>query len=172
MADAEADSTAEQPFLTPAERSLALVWVQLESHGWDHPRVLWRSQDDPEGEPLFSLEDAIEGGARAPSSNFASWRSSRCGQRCPLWPRTCLVLPRYAPPFVVLCRLFLSFLTVLDVCSTYPGARGPVPWEVDVPSVGEGRLGLAPVAEGLGHQCQRASVGAERRGGGPPPSLC
>ena len=30
--------------------------------GWDHPRVLWRSRDDPEGEPLFALEDAAEGG--------------------------------------------------------------------------------------------------------------
>ena len=29
--------------------------------GWDHPRVLWRSRDDPEGEPLFALEDAAEG---------------------------------------------------------------------------------------------------------------
>ena len=36
--------------------------VQPESRGWDHPRVLWRSRDDPEGEPLFALEDAAEGG--------------------------------------------------------------------------------------------------------------
>ena len=36
--------------------------VQPEPHGWDHPRVLWRSQDDPKGEPLFALKDAAEGG--------------------------------------------------------------------------------------------------------------
>ncbi|XP_066375360.1 basal body protein 10-like [Miscanthus floridulus] len=29
---------------------------------WDHPRVWWRSRDDPEGEPIFALEDAVEGG--------------------------------------------------------------------------------------------------------------
>ena len=36
------------------------VWP--EPCGWDHPRVLWRSRDDPEGEPLFALEDAAKGG--------------------------------------------------------------------------------------------------------------
>ena len=34
--------------------------VQPEARGWDHPRVLWWSQDDPEGEPLFALEDTAE----------------------------------------------------------------------------------------------------------------
>ena len=63
MADAEAASTAEQPALTSGEGSLALVRVQPEPHGWDRPRVLWQSWDDPEGEPLFALEDAAEGGA-------------------------------------------------------------------------------------------------------------
>ena len=61
MADAEAASTVEQLVLTPTDGSSALVQVQPESHGWDHPRVLWRSQDDPEGEPLFALEDMDEG---------------------------------------------------------------------------------------------------------------
>ena len=36
--------------------------VQPEPRGWDHPRVLWRSRDDPEGEPLFALEDVAEEG--------------------------------------------------------------------------------------------------------------
>ena len=63
MADAEAASTAEQLVLTPAEGSSALMQVRPESRGWDRPRVLWQSWDDPEGEPLFSLEDAAEGGA-------------------------------------------------------------------------------------------------------------
>ena len=79
VADAEAASTVEQPALTSGEGSAALVRVQPKPHGWDHPRVLWWSRDDPEGEPLFVLEDAAEGGAGAPSSNFASWRSGHCG---------------------------------------------------------------------------------------------
>jgi len=56
-------STAEQPALTSGEGSLALVRVRSKPHGWDSPRVLWRSRDDPEGEPLFALEDVVEGGA-------------------------------------------------------------------------------------------------------------
>ena len=62
VADAEAASIAEQPALTSSEGSSALVQVQPEPHGSDSPRVLWRSWDDPEGEPLFALEDAAEGG--------------------------------------------------------------------------------------------------------------
>ena len=62
VADAEAASTAEQPVPTPAEGSSALVRVQPEFCGWDHPCVLWQSRDDPEGEPLLALEDAAEGG--------------------------------------------------------------------------------------------------------------
>ena len=62
MADAEVAGTVEQPALTSGEGNSALVRVQPEPRGWDHPRVLWRSRDDPEGEPLFALEDAAEGG--------------------------------------------------------------------------------------------------------------
>ncbi|XP_066347856.1 uncharacterized protein [Miscanthus floridulus] len=62
VADAEAASTAEQPALTSGEGSSTLVRVQPEPRGWDSPHVLWRSRDDPEGEPLFALEDADEGG--------------------------------------------------------------------------------------------------------------
>ena len=36
-----------------------------------------------------------------------------------------------------------------DLCSTYPGARGPVSREVVVPSSGKGRLGPARAAEDL-----------------------
>ena len=36
--------------------------VRPEPRGWNHPRVSWLSRDDPEGEPLFALEDAVEGG--------------------------------------------------------------------------------------------------------------
>ena len=62
VVDAEAASTAEQLALTSGEGSSALVRVQPEPHRWDHLHVLWRSRDDPEGEPLFALEDAAEGG--------------------------------------------------------------------------------------------------------------
>ena len=62
VAHAEATSTVEQPALTFGEGSSALVRVQPEPRGWDHPHVLWRSRDDPEGEPLFALEDAAEEG--------------------------------------------------------------------------------------------------------------
>ena len=73
VVDAEVASNMEQPALTFGEGSSALVRVQPEPHGWDHLRVLWRSWDDPEGKPLFALEDAAEGGrATTPSSNTAS----------------------------------------------------------------------------------------------------
>ena len=62
VADAEAADTVEQPAPTSSEGSLAHMRVQPEPRGWDHPRVLWRSRDDPKGEPLFALEDAAEGG--------------------------------------------------------------------------------------------------------------
>ena len=61
VADAEVASTAEQPALTSGEGSSALVRVQPEPYRWDCPRVLWRSRDDPEGEPLFALEDMDKG---------------------------------------------------------------------------------------------------------------
>ena len=62
VADAEVASTAKQLAPTPTEGSSALVRVRPEPYRWDSPRVLWRSQDDPEGEPLFTLEDVAEGG--------------------------------------------------------------------------------------------------------------
>ena len=62
VVDAEETGAMEQPALTLGEGSSALVWVRPEPRGWVHPRVLWWSRDDPEGEPLFALEDAAEGG--------------------------------------------------------------------------------------------------------------
>ena len=112
------------------------------------------------------------GGAGAPSSNIAGWRCGHCEQRCPSWTMICPALPRYASSFVMRCRLVLSLFAVHDPCSAYPGARGLVPREVIVPPSGEGRLGPARAAEGPARQRQQASVGAERGGGGPPPSLC
>jgi hypothetical protein len=48
--------------LSPLPRS-GLVRIRPEPRGWDSPHVLWRSRDNPDGEPLFSLEDMAEGGA-------------------------------------------------------------------------------------------------------------
>ena len=62
VVDAEEIDAVEQPALLLDEGSSALVRVRPEPRGWDHPWVLWWSQDDPEGEPLFALEDAVEGG--------------------------------------------------------------------------------------------------------------
>ena len=62
MADAEAVSTVEQPAPSSRKGSSALVRVQPEPRGWDHSRALWRSRDDPKGEPLFALKDAAKGG--------------------------------------------------------------------------------------------------------------
>jgi len=62
MADGEVVGAVEQPVLTPGEGSSALARVRPEPHGWDHPRVVWQSRDDPEAEPLFALEDAAKGG--------------------------------------------------------------------------------------------------------------
>jgi len=61
-ADVEAASTAEQPVPDLAEGGSALVRVHPEHHGWNFPRVLWRDRADPEGEPVFALEDVTEGG--------------------------------------------------------------------------------------------------------------
>ena len=94
VADVEAASTVEQPALTSSKGSAALVRVQPEPRWWDHPLVLWWSRDDPEGEPLFALEDAAEGGAGVLLSNTAVWRSGHCGQRCPSWLTICPASPR------------------------------------------------------------------------------
>ena len=71
VVDTEDAGAVEQPAPILDEGSSALVRVQPEPRGWDHPRVLWWSQDDPEGEPLFALEDAAKGCAVTPSSNTA-----------------------------------------------------------------------------------------------------
>ena len=98
VVDAEAASTAEQPALTSSKGSSDLVWVQPEPRGWDHPRVLWQSQDDPEGEPLFALEDAAEGAlghlrAIPPSGGAVTVDSAVCHGRRSAWgcPGTCLL---------------------------------------------------------------------------------
>ena len=61
--DAEAANIAEQPILASSKGDLALAQVRPKPHEWNHLCVSWLSRDDPEGEPLFALEDAVEGGA-------------------------------------------------------------------------------------------------------------
>ena len=62
MAGTEVVGVVDQPAPTSGEGSSALARVRPEPRGWNHPRVLWQSRDDPEAEPLFALEDAAEGG--------------------------------------------------------------------------------------------------------------
>ena len=80
-ADVEAASTVEQPVPDPAEGSSVLVRLRPEPRGWNFPRVFWRNRADPEGEPVFALEDTAEGGIGAPSSSTANWQCGRCRQR-------------------------------------------------------------------------------------------
>ena len=72
VVDAEDAGAVGQPAPILDEENSALVWVRPEPHGWDHPRVLWRSQDDPEVEPLFALEDVAEGRRWGTFSNTVS----------------------------------------------------------------------------------------------------
>ena len=62
VVDAEDAGAVGQPVPILDEGNSALVRVRPEPRGWDHPWVLWWSRDDPEGEPLFALKDAAEGG--------------------------------------------------------------------------------------------------------------
>ena len=62
MVDAKDVGAVGQPAPILDEGNSALVRVRPEPRGWDHPRVLWRILDDPEGEPLFAPEDEAEGG--------------------------------------------------------------------------------------------------------------
>ncbi|XP_066324008.1 basal body protein 10-like [Miscanthus floridulus] len=55
-ADLEVETEARQASTLPPIQSA------LPPYGWDHPRVWWRSRDDPKGEPIFALEDVAEGG--------------------------------------------------------------------------------------------------------------
>ena len=106
-ANAEAASTAEQPVLASGEGNLALARVRPEPHGWNHPRVSWLSQDDPEGEPLFALEDAVEGGR---------WRSFEQYRRLAVQSlRTALSVMDDDLPGVAQVRVLLS--RVVSFCS-------------------------------------------------------
>ena len=115
MANVEVASTVEQPAPTSGEGSVALVRVQPEPRGWDHLRVLWRSRDDPEGEPLFALEDAAKGRRW---STFEQYR--RLAERS-LWTALSVVaddLPGVAQVHAFFSRAVSYFSRVLSQCLT------------------------------------------------------
>ena len=104
--DAEETGAMEQPAPTLGEGSLALVRVRPEPRRWDHPRVLWRSQDDPEGEPLFALEDVAEG------RRWDTFEQYRQLAERSLWTTLSVVadeLPGVAQVRVFVSRTTLSF---------------------------------------------------------------
>ena len=110
--------------------------------------------------------------ARTRSSSTASWRSGLYGRRCPWWPTICPESPRFVLSFPMRWSFSEFSLWGLTPVLFPPGAGDPISLEVGLPSPGEGCLGPASVAEGPSCRRQRAPVGAERRGGGPPPLLC
>ncbi|XP_066344259.1 uncharacterized protein [Miscanthus floridulus] len=77
-ADVEAASTAEQSVSDPTEGSSALARLRPEPREWNFPRVFWRDRADPEGEPVFALEDIAEGGGGIPSSSTTNLQCGRC----------------------------------------------------------------------------------------------
>ena len=146
------DGAVEQLIPTLGEGSLALVRVRPKPRGWDHPRVLWQSRDDPEREPLFALEDAVEG------ERWGTFEQYRQLAERSLRTALCVVADKL--PGVAQVRVFLSramssfsgFVAINDPCSASLGARDLVPWEVGLSPAGEGRLGPASAAEG---SCRR-----------------
>ena len=102
VVDAEETDAVEQPAPLLDEGSSALVRVRPEPRGWDHPRVLWWSRDDPDGEPLFALEDTAEGGRW---STFEQYRE--LAERS---LRTVLSVVADELPRVAQVRVFLSLV--------------------------------------------------------------
>ena len=174
-ADVEAASTVEQPAPDPAEGSSALVRLRPEPRGWNFPRVFWRNRADPDGEPVFALEDTAEGGHwdtleqyRQLAVQSLQTAMTIMGQDLPgvtrvsTFPsRAALFSPR-APSQCLTCVFCFASL----------GARDPIPWEVGVPATREGYLGPAPAPKGSACRRPGAIVGTECGSGGPPSSLC
>lgn len=50
------------PEVPSAGEASALVRVGADPHAWGSSRVTWRDQADPEGRPVFVLDDAEEAG--------------------------------------------------------------------------------------------------------------
>ena len=103
VVDAEDGGAMEQPAPVLDEGSSALVRARPEPCGWDHPRVLWRSRDDPEGEPLFALEDVAKG------ERWGTFEQYR--QLAERSLRTALSVVADELPGVAQVRVFLSRMT-------------------------------------------------------------
>ena len=122
VVDVEETDAVEQAAPLLDEEGSALVRVRPEPRGWDHPRVLWRSRDDPEGEPLFALEDAAEGG------RWGTFEQYRQLAERSLWTALSVVadeLPGVAQVRVFLSHAtlsFSSFVAINDPCSASLGA--------------------------------------------------
>ena len=86
VVDAEVASTAKQPALTSGE---GIAHVSCGIAG-----VTQR------GSLCSPSRTWTRGGTRAPSSNFASWRSGRYRRRCPWWPTNCPESPRFVFSFL------------------------------------------------------------------------
>ena len=174
-ADVEAASTVEQPAPDPAEGSSALVRLRPEPRGWNFPRVFWRNRADPDGEPVFALEDTAEGGVwdtleqyRQLAVQSLQTAMTIMGQDLPGVTRVSTFLSRAA---LFSLRAPSQCLTCV-FCFASLGARDPIPWEVGVPATREGYLGPAPAPKGSACRRPGAIVGTECGSGGPPSSLC
>ena len=117
----------EQPTLILDEGSSALVRVRPEPRGWDHPRVLWRSRDDPEGEPLFALEDAAEGG------RWGTFEQYRQLAERSLWTALSMVADEL--PGVAQVRVFLSHVTFPFLVLLRPMTLVLLPQELETRSL-------------------------------------
>ena len=127
VVDAEDAGAVDQPALVLDRGSSALVWARPEPRGWDHPWVLWWSRDDPEGEPLFTLEDAAEG------RRWGTFEQYRQLAERSLWTALFVVaddllgVTQVCVFFSCATLSFSGFVTINDPCSASPGARDPVP---------------------------------------------
>jgi len=129
VVDVEETNAVEQPAPLLDEGGSALVRVRPEPHGWDHPRVLWRSRDDPEGEPLLALEDAAEGGRW---NTFEQYR-----QLAERSLRTALSVVADELPGVAQVRAFLSRATFTFLTLLRPMTLALLPQELETWSLGK-----------------------------------
>ena len=129
MVDAEDAGAVEQPAPVLDKGSSALVRARPEPRGWDHPRVLWRSRDNPKGEPLFALEDAAEGGRWG---TFEQYRQL-AGRSL----RTVLSMVADELPGVTQVRAFLSRATFTFLTLLRPMTLALLPQELETWSLGK-----------------------------------
>ena len=136
-ADVEAASTVEQPAPDPAEGSSALVRLRPEPRGWNFPRVFWRNRADPDGEPVFALEDTAEGGHWDTLEQYRQLAVRSLETAMTIMGRD---LPGVTQVSAFLLRAALFSFRAPSQCLTCVfcfaslGARDPIPWEIGVPA--------------------------------------